>query len=283
MVAAARDYERLYDDDHGADGASMRIPFVVLAWAAAVSCAQAAPRELVVCADPNNLPFSNHALQGFENKIVALLATDLGEPVRYYWWPQQRGYVRKTLNESKCDLWPGIASGIGRAATTRPYYRSTYVFVSRTDAHLNHLTLDDPRLRSVAIGVQMIGNGAATTPPAQAIARRGLIDNVRGYLVDANYDRPDPADAIIKAVATQQIDVAVVWGPVAGYYANHSTAPLHIEPITPAQDPRWPMSYDISMGVRTGQTHLLTAVDAILERERPAIDAILRTYHVPLG
>jgi mxaJ protein len=256
---------------------------MALALAAVVSCAQASPRELVVCADPNNLPFSNHALQGFENKIVKLLALDLGEPVRYFWWPQQRGYVRKTLNESKCDLWPGIATGIGRTATSRPYYRSTYVFVSRADRHLSHLTLDDPRLRTAAIGVQMIGNDAATTPPAQAIAQRGLIDNVRGYLVDANYDQPDPADAIIQAVASKQIDVAVVWGPVAGYYANRSTAPLHIDPITPAQDPRWPMSYDISMGVREGQVRLLSRIDAILERERPAINAILRAYHVPIG
>src|SRR5207237_3381257 len=134
-------------------------------------------------ADPNNLPFSNRAGEGFENKVAALIAGRLGARIDYVWWAQRRGYVRNTLGESKCDIWPGVASGVGMIATTRPWYRSTYVFVSRASAGLAGLTLDDSRLRALKLGVQMIGNDAANTPPAHALARRGIIDNVRGFMV----------------------------------------------------------------------------------------------------
>lgn len=246
------------------------------------TCAQAAPRPLTVCADPNDLPFSNRDRQGFENKVIELVARDLARPVRYVWWPQRRGYVRRTLNASKCDIWPGMATAVGTAKTTKPYYRSTYVFVTRADARLDHLTLDDPRLKTAAIGVQMIGNDAMNTPPAHAIAERGLIDNVRGYMIYGDYARPDPTDVIIAAVEKGEIDVAIVWGPVAGYYAASAPRPLRVEAVTPAMDSRWPMTYDISMGVRRGDDALADRVSGILDRDRPAIDAILMAYHVPL-
>jgi mxaJ protein len=128
--------------------------------------------ELRVCADPNNLPFSNDKGEGFENKIVELIARDLGATVVYTWWAQRRGFVRNTLRAQECDLWPGIASGIEMVVATRPYYRSTYVFVTRSDRHLDISSFDDPRLRTLTIGVQMVGN-AMNTPPAHALARRG--------------------------------------------------------------------------------------------------------------
>ena len=137
---------------------------------------------LTVCADPNNLPFSNRAGEGFENKIAALIASDLHADIRYVWWAQRRGYVRNTLTEAKCDLWPGVAAGVERVASTRPYYRSTYVFVSRQGNPFKDLNLDDSRLKSASIGVQMIGMDANNTPPAHAIASRGLTNNVRGYM-----------------------------------------------------------------------------------------------------
>lgn len=239
-------------------------------------------RELTACADPNDLPFSNRARNGFENKIIELVARDLGTHVTYVWWAQRRGYVRNTLNDSKCDVWPGMATGVDVAATTRPYYRSTYVFVTRADAGLGQLTLDDPRLRSAAIGVQMIGNESMNTPPAHAIADRGIVENVRGYMVYGDYSRTNPPAAIIDAVAQRRVDVAMVWGPLAGYFAHLSKVPLRIDPVTPAADPRWPMTFPISMGVKRGNRELLEEIDASLAREQSKINDILRSFHVPL-
>jgi mxaJ protein len=253
----------------------------LFATTAAVSAAADKP-ELVVCADPNNLPFSNRAGQGFENKIVDLIAKDMEVRVRYVWWAQRRGYVRNTLNEAKCDLWPGIATSVSMVATTRPYYRSTYMFVSRDSARLNSLTLDDPRLRNLAIGVQMIGNDSNNTPPAHAIASRGIVDNVRGFMLYENRGGPNPSSPIIDAVASGDIDVALVWGPAAGYFARRSNVRMHIEAVTPAHDLRWPMTYDISIGVQKSHLDLLQKIDSVLDRRRRAIDTILSKYSVPL-
>ena len=237
---------------------------------------------MVVCADPNNLPFSSRAQPGFENRVSQLVAKDLGVRLRYVWWAQRRGYVRNTLTESKCDLWPGVAAGMERVLPTRPYYRSTYVFVSRADSKLAGLTLDDPRLKSLLIGVQMIGNDAMNTPPAHALARRGVVQNVRGFTVYGDYERPNPPARIVDAVATGEIDVGLVWGPLAGYFASRSKAPLRIQRVTPEVDAGiWPMTYDISMGVSQAEPQLRAQIDAILQKERPALERILDEYQVP--
>jgi mxaJ protein len=246
----------------------------------AVTSSQAATK-LTICSDPNNLPFSNQARQGFENKIAELVARQLGRPFEYVWWAQRRGYVRNTLNEEKCDIWPGVASGVERLATTKPYYRSTYVFVIRADSHLEGLTLDDGRLKSVPIGVQMIGSDANNTPPAHAIASRGIVDNVHGYMLYGNYARRNPAADIMTAVEQKEVAVALVWGPLAGYFAHESPTPLVVYPVTPATGTRWPMAFDISMGVRANNATLLDQVNSILANESPAIQRILRDYHVP--
>jgi mxaJ protein len=241
-----------------------------------------ARRTLTVCADPNNLPFSNRAGQGFENKLVSLLAKEMGLEVSYVWWAQRRGYVRNTLNEEKCDLWPGVATGVERLATTRPYYRSTYVFVSRTRDRLAGLTFDDERLRSLTIGVQMIGDNAMNTPPAHSLARRGLTQNVRGYMLYGDYTKPNPPSQIIEAVAKGEIDVAVVWGPLAGYFASRSTVPLRLEPVTPAVDgAEAPMTFGISMGVRRDNVALREQLDSLIDRDTSKITALLNDYHVP--
>jgi mxaJ protein len=239
-------------------------------------------RPLVVCADPNNLPFSNQAREGFENKIIEQVAKDLGTPVTYVWWAQRRGYVRNTLNDAKCDVWPGMATGVDLVATTRPYYRSMYVFVTRQDTPLAHLTLDDPRLKSVTIGVQMIGNDSMNTPPAHAIASRGIVENVRGYMVYGDSSQSGAIPAIIEALAHRQIEVALVWGPLAGYFAHRSAVPLRIEAATPANDARWPMAFDISMAVKRNNRELLDRINASLDREKPVISAILNAYQVPI-
>jgi mxaJ protein len=258
----------------------------LLPWLALCLCAHQGARAaetLTICADPNNLPFSNQARQGFENKVAELIAQQLQRPFAYVWWAQRRGFVRNTLNEAKCDLWPGVASGIDRMATTHPYYRSTYVFVARADSHLDGLTLDDPRLQSLSIGVQMIGNEANNTPPAHAIASRGILNNVRGYMLYGNYERPNPAADIMTAVEHHEVDVAMVWGPLAGYFAHESPVPLTTYPVTPAANGRWPMTFDISMGVKSGNAALLDQVNAALAQQRTAIERILQDYHVPLA
>jgi mxaJ protein len=239
------------------------------------------PAVLTVCADPNNMPFSNQARAGFENKIAELVAKELRYSVQYVWWAQRRGYVRNTLSELKCDLWPGVASGIDRVASTKPYYRSTYVFVTRARDRLSGLTLDDPRLRTLAIGVQMVGNDGNNTPPAHAVASRGIVDNVHGYMLYGNYATPNPAAAIVAAVAHHDVDVALVWGPLAGYFAKQSPVPLTLTPVTPSEAGAWPMAFDISMGVQIRNNALLQQVNDVLERDKPAIDAILASYRVP--
>jgi mxaJ protein len=175
---------------------------------ATIPAPQRTTRELTVCADPNNLPFSNKAEQGFENQIASLMARDMGAKLTYVWWAQRRGYARSTLEEAKCDLWPGVAKGVDRIGTSRPYYQSSYVFVTREKAPLQGLTLDDARLRSLKIGVQMIGNDAMNTPPAHSLAHRGIVDNVRGYMLYGNYESPNPPAAIVDAVAKGDVDVA---------------------------------------------------------------------------
>lgn len=239
-------------------------------------------RELAVCADPNNLPFSSRDGSGFENKLAELVARNMNVRLRYVWWAQRRGFVRNTLTEAKCELWPGVAAGLERVLTTQPYYRSTYVFVSRANSRLDDLTLDDPRLKTVSLGVQMIGNDAMNTPPAHALARRGVVQNVRGYSVYGDYTHANPPARIVDAVARGEIDVGLVWGPLAGYFASRSHTPLRVQPVTPAVDDGvLPMTYSISMGVSRAEPQLVARVDEILRTQAPAIGKILDAYHVP--
>jgi mxaJ protein len=239
-------------------------------------------RVLTVCADPNNLPFSNRAGQGFENKLAELIAGELHARLDYVWWAQRRGYVRNTLNARACDLWPGVASSVDMLATSRPYYRSTYVFVTRAGDRLDGLTLDDPRLRRLRLGVQMVGDDGANTPPAHALTRRGIVANVRGFMLYGDYRQPNPPAAIVRAVAAGEIDAGLVWGPLAGYFAARSPVPLRLQPVTPwLDDTTWPMVFDISVGVQRGDTRLLNEVDGVLAARRGEIQALLDLYRVP--
>ena len=236
-------------------------------------------RMLRVCADPNNLPFSNDHEGGFENRIVRLIATELGADVRYTWWAQRRGFIRNTLNAGVCDLVPGVPFDYELALTTPPYYRSSYVAVSRPNLHID--TLDDPKLRALRIGVQMIGDDFVNTPPAHALSRRGIVDNVVGYLIYGNYAEANPAAHIVRAVASGEIDVALVWGPVGGYFAARQDPPLAVAPLLPSQDKGVPFDFAIAMGVRKGDDALRDTLAKVLERLKPEIDHILAEYHVP--
>jgi mxaJ protein len=238
---------------------------------------------LRVCADPNNLPFSDRAGRGFENKVVELIAKDLGSTVDYTWWAQRRGYVRNTLKVDVCDIWSGVVSGAEMMTSTRSYYRSSYVFVTRADRGLHITSFDDPQLRKLVVGVQMVGSEAMNTPPAHALARRGIVQNVRGYMIYGDYREPHPSSAIIDAVENGNVDVAVVWGPTAGYFAAQGSTPLSLEPVEPWRDgTELPMAFYISMGVRRGDNGLLQRLNDSLERNHTAISAILAEYHVPV-
>ncbi|WP_411910211.1 substrate-binding domain-containing protein [Mesorhizobium sp. CO1-1-4] len=238
-------------------------------------------RELRVCADPNNMPFSNAAGQGFENKIAQIVAGELGAKLSYTWWAQRRGFVRNTLKAGLCDLVPGTPANLEMLRTTTPYYRSSYVFVTRQDGP-DISSFNDPRLRGMRIGVQLIGDDGANSPPVQALGRRGVVGRLVGYPVYGDYSAPNPPARIVEAVAAGQIDLAVVWGPLAGYFAARQKVPLRITPVRPAIDgPLLPMVYDISMGVRREDEALRGEVNAALARHRAEIDAVLAQYSVP--
>ena len=237
---------------------------------------------LRVCADPNNLPFSNERAEGFENKLADMLARDLGRTVRYTWWAQRRGFVRNTLNAGECDIVMGVPSSFELVLASRPYYRSTYVFVSQTRRRLRLGSLDDARLRRLRIGVQMVGDDFANSPPAHALSARGLVGNIVGYSVVSDYSRPNPPARIVEAVASGVVDAAVVWGPLAGYFAPRQRVPLDLSPVTPEIDlPFLPFVFDISMGVRRGDEALRTRADEFITARRHEIDALLRQYGVP--
>jgi mxaJ protein len=250
--------------------------------ASACARAEARPaRELKVCADPNNLPFSNARGEGFENRIAELVAHDLGARVRYTWWAQRRGFFRSTLRAGSCDVVIGMPTTLELAAPTRPYYRSTYVFLTRADRGLDVRSFDDPRLKTLRIGVQILGDDGFNTPPVHALARRGVVGNLKGYTLYGDYARPNPPAAIVDAVANGEVDLAIVWGPLAGYFAKRAGTPLRIVPVTPQIDPPFlPFVYDISMGTRRGDT-LGTHLDRVIVRRRAEIDRILDDYGVP--
>jgi mxaJ protein len=238
-------------------------------------------RELRVCADPNNLPFSNEAGEGFENKIVSLVAQELNAEIRYTWWAQRRGFLRNTLKAETCDLVLGLPANLEGVRTTTPYYRSSYVFVTRTDGP-DVQSFNDPVLHQVKIGVHLIGDDGSNTPPAHALSRRGIIDNVRGFMIYGDYNDPNPPARIIEALGKGEIDVAIVWGPLGGYFAEREGVPLKVTPVRPIFDgPQLPMIFDISMAVRKENDTLRQEVDAALARRRPEVDAILAAYGVP--
>jgi len=243
----------------------------------------AAPaRVMRVCADPNNLPYSNQRGEGFENKIADLLAQDRHATLEYTWWAQRRGFVRNTLKAHDCDVLIGVPSSFELALTTRPYYRSSYVFLARRDRHLGLSSLDDPRLHSLRIGVQMIGDDFNNTPPAHALSQRGMIRNVVGYSVYGDYAQPHPLSSIVDAVAKGDVDAALAWGPPAAYFARTAAVPLDLTPVTPQIDlPFLPFVFDMSMGVRREDKEFRDELDDFLVRRRTDIDAILASYAVP--
>ena len=237
-----------------------------------------------VCADPNNMPFSNRQRQGFENRIAGVVAHDLGRPLTYFWLPQRRGFVRNSLAAGQCDMVVGVPAGYRLTQTTRAYYRSSYAFVSRSARHLHIDSFDDARLPALTIGIQLIGNDYNNPPAAQALASRHLARNVRGFPVYGDYSKAEPQRGIVDAVARGAVDVAVVWGPVAGYFGRREHVAIDVVPVSATGDDTAPapFAFDIAMGVRREDDALRDALDAIIVRRRGEIRQILAAYGVPL-
>ena len=231
--------------------------------------------SLRVCGDPDNLPYSNERLEGFENRIAAVVAAELGATPVYAWWPHQRGLVRNTIDAGTCDVIFGVPEGLDFVLWTEPYYRSSYVMAYRGDRGYDFRSLDAPELQQLRIGVHV------NTPPEESLARRGLLDNVSTYSLffDPRGDRDRPRKLLDDLVAGT-VDVAVAWGPLAGYAARTSDAPLELVPLE--DEPGVPLSFDISMGVAKGNDELKGRLEAAIDRRQAEIRAILEEYGVPL-
>jgi mxaJ protein len=259
-------------------GAIVGAPFVVPASAEAPD-----PTALRVCADPNNMPFSNAEGEGFENKLAEMLAADLGKHVTYEWRAQRRGFVRNTLKAEVCDVMMGVPAHYDLVDATRPYYRSTYVFVSRADRNLDIASIKDPRLKNLKIGVHLIGDDGMNTPPAHALSQQGVVTNLVGYSIYGDYRDPDPPARLIEAVERGDIDLAAAWGPFAGYAAKTSQVPLVLVPIADAESfAPLRFQFEIAMGVRKGDAALKTQLDDFIALKQPELRALLQSYGVPL-
>jgi mxaJ protein len=241
------------------------------------------PSELKVCVDPYNMPFSDDQEQGFENKIAHLVARDFNARVVNYWWPSRRGVLRNSILGGFCDVMIEAPVGFDPVATTEPYYRSTYYFVYRADRGFQLHSLDDTILKHLKIGVAMIGYDYTNTPPAHALAPRGIV----GLIGFGNFMNPDPrADHpqdIIDAVAKESVDVAIVWGPKAGYFVKREPVALTMVAL-PDSDPvsGMPFAFDMAMAVRHRDKELKAELDSEIVRHRDEILAILRDYDVPM-
>jgi mxaJ protein len=239
-------------------------------------------RELVVCADADNLPFSNDKSEGFENKIVDLIAAEMHTSVRYAWNGGPRGFRPRMLQSGACNLVIGVPAGLPGVSVTRPYYTSTYVFVTARSRKLNLRSFDDPALRNLKIGLQAIGAQGANTPPANALARRGLTDNIVGYSMREAVGEQTSQTNIIDAVVKGEVDTALVWGPLAGYFAKRYGNRLVLSPVAP--DPQMPtlaFLYAMSIGVSNGDDAFKAELQRVLDQRRKDIDAILNDYGIP--
>ncbi len=231
--------------------------------------------SLRVCADPNNLPFSNDQEEGFENRIAHLIADELGVEARFTWWPQTIGFVRNTLRLRRCDLISGISTTSELVQNTNPYYRSIYTLVYRADSGITATSVSDPQLKDKTIGV------VAGTPPANLLVMNGMMANIQSYNLTVDTRRYSPARDAIRDVASGKTDAALVWGPLAGYFASQSETELKVIPLLEDAD-SVRLDFRVSMAVRYNETEWKHTINDLLEKLRPQIHEILRDYHVPL-
>jgi mxaJ protein len=205
----------------------------------------------------------------------------LNAKVEYAWWPVRRGYFSRALNGRYCDIAIEAPSGLDMAAVTKPYFRSGYMFLTRKDSGLDITSLADPRLKKLKIGVNLLHSDAENTPPAMALSRYGVVGNLTGY--STFYTDEDRPEDIVEGVANKEVDIAIVWGPLAGYFAQKSKVPLVLVPLAERDSlSDFPFRFNIAMGVRRRDRELRDSLDALLQRKQPEIQAILKEYNVPV-
>ena len=230
---------------------------------------------LRVCADPNDLPYSNEQHEGFENKIADLLGKDLSLPVQYVWFPQIVGFVRNTLRAGQCDLVMGTVAGDEIMQTTTPYYYTSYVAIFRNDKPVDFTNFDNPQLKPLHIGV------VSRTPPADLLVRHGLMANAKPYALTVDTRYESPTHQMVSDVASGAIDAGLLWGPIAGYYIHRDHLPLTMTLLK--SEPGAPrMTYHVAMGVRANEPDWRRLLNAAIHRHEPEITGILRNYGVPL-
>jgi mxaJ protein len=253
---------------------SSRCLSVALVLVMAAASAAAAP--LRICADPDNLPFSNRAGQGFDNRIAAVVARAAGREPEFVWARSRRGFLREQFNRGACDVLMGVPEGMKRVLMTRPYYRSTYMFVTARREHLQIASFDDPHLNGRRIGLQVLEENYA--PPSLPLIRNGHAAQLVGFGSFGS-----GGAEIVRAVADGRVGTAVVWGPVAGYFASALKLPVVLTPVSPAVDSSGvPFSFSMGMGVHSQDAKLWDALNAALARKRAQIERILASYHVPV-
>jgi mxaJ protein len=259
----------------------LAVPLLFISDADARAEPGASAKVLRVCADPAGLPHSNEKKEGFENRIAEVVAKELGARLEYTWWAQRRGFLRNTLNAGTCDVVMSAPVGLDMLRTTKPYYRSTFAFVTRKEKNLADLrSIDDARLRTLRIGVPLAGDDGANPAPVHALGRRGITQSIHGFPLYGELGRSMPAAA--EAVANGEIDVAILWGPVAGSATKKSGVPLVAVPIAEEKDGETPFAFSIAMGVRKQDKALADQLDAVLTKKRDALTTILRDAGVPL-
>jgi len=236
---------------------------------------------LRVAADPNNLPFSNDKLEGYENKLASLIARDFEMELQYVWRAQRRGFFRETLKNGQADLVLSVPAGFEMALTTRPYYRSSYVFVYPRSHSAIISTFDDPYLRRARIGVQLTGDDGVNPPPAHAFAQRGIITNLVGYTLYGDYREANPPARIIDGLDRGEIDLAVVWGPLAGYFAQRAAIPMQLTPVIPSSEPPLRYAFNISMAVPKRASALQARLNDLIQRRHAEIEALLDEFAIP--
>jgi quinoprotein dehydrogenase-associated probable ABC transporter substrate-binding protein len=231
--------------------------------------------ELKVCADPNNLPYSDEKREGFENKIAELMGGELGLKVDYAWFPQVIGFVRNTLRAHLCDLAMGTVAGDEIMQTTNPYYFTTYVLFYRSDKDLAVEGVQDAHLTGLRLGV------VAGTPPADLLVRHDLMSHTKPYALTVDTRAESPTHQMVQDVIDGTIDVGFLWGPIAGYFRKHDDLPLALIPLTDEPGAAR-MEYHIAMGVRANEPEWRRRINAAILKRQGDITAILRDYGVPL-
>jgi mxaJ protein len=235
--------------------------------------------EFKVCADPENMPYSNAKGEGFENKIAELLAQDLGLKLSYLFWYDRMGFLRNTLNAKRCDVVMGTTPDNDALRTSKPYYRSGHVFVWRKESNYNITDWDSPDLKKGIIGI--VGQSPATIP----MNDHGLINNARPYRQQRDLNLPP--SYLIDDLAKKDIDIAIAWGPIGGYFAKNNAVPMEVriipeyvtgDAINQAKGKEF---WNISVGVRKKDKERMAKIDAALERNKDKIEKILNDYGVP--